>query len=288
MIAWMGGFCILASQILPLAAAESYLASFPPLSGGAACRSVAVSFDDPLLLVTVVAPGGNPILSGLQIGNRNIPARVTGHDPVTRLGFLKIDGAAASSPPVWLEDARSSLGISLRALAPSGPVKCLATGWVKQIGGKILPLALLRVNFEQAVPPSGTPLVDPENRVVAIVFQSAGSGNSGYAIPAEAVHRVRRDVGNGGHLIRGWLGLTLHSGSQMPRVVRVLPGSPAAEAGIQPADVLMRVGSRQVSDYADAANAFFYLVPGVETVLKIQRGSKQMEFSITPTSPRLE
>lgn len=288
MIAWMWGFCILASLVSPVAAAETLLANFPSLPDGAACKSVAVPVDGPTMLVTVVSPGANPMQPSLSMGNRNIPAQVVGHDSVTRLGFLQINGPAVSSPPGWLEDARSSVGTPLQANSPSGPVKCLATGWVKQIGGKVLPLALLRVNFEKTVPPAGTPLVDSAGRVAAIVFQGTGNGNTGYAIPAEAVHRVRRDVGNGGRLIRGWLGITLHSESTSPRIVRVLSDSPAAEAGIQPGDVLMRVGSRQISDYADAANAFFYLLPGQATRLIVLRGSKQMEFTLTPTRPRLE
>jgi S1-C subfamily serine protease len=67
-----------------------------------------------------------------------------------------------------------------------------------------------------------------------------------------------------------------------PRVVRVLPESPASEAGILPGDVLMAVGSRKISDYADAANAFFYLVPGQTTQVKLMRGGKPFEFSLTP------
>ena len=249
---------------------------------------MAVRLNDSELLVTVVTPGANPMQPTLRMGSRNIPARVIGHDPVTRLGFLQINGSPVSSLPGWIDDARGSVGAALRAMTPGGPVKCLATGWVKQIGGKVLPLALMRVNFDGAVPPAGTPLVNSADHVVAIVFQGTGGGNSGYAIPAEAVQRVRHDVCNSGRLIRGWLGLTLHAASLSPRVVRVLPNSPAAAVGILPGDVLLRVGSRQISDYADAANAFFYLVPGQTTQLRVLRDSKQMEFSITPASSQKE
>ncbi len=288
MIAWIWGLWSLSIQALPLAAAEPLLANYPALPDGAACQSVAVTVNDPQLLVTVVTPGANPMQPALRMGNRNDPARTIGHDPVTRLGFLQIHGTTASAPSEWLEDARGSVGTALRAMTPGGPVKCLATGWVKQIGGKVLPLALMRVNFDEAVPPAGTPLIDSNGRVVAIVFQGTGGGNSGYAIPAEAVHRVRSDVCNGGRLVCGWLGLTLHSESQSPRIVRVLPNSPAAEAGIRPGDVLLRVGSRQISDYADAVNAFFYLIPGQATRMKVLRGSKQMEFTLTPIRPQQE
>jgi S1-C subfamily serine protease len=70
--------------------------------------------------------------------------------------------------------------------------------------------------------------------------------------------------------------------------VRVLAQSPAAEAGVVPGDVLLAVGSRQITDYADAANAFFYLVPAQATQVKLMRGGKPLVFSITPGMPRAE
>ncbi len=170
----------------------------------------------------------------------------------------------------------------------AGPQACRATGWIKQVGNKVLPLALLQVSFNQAVPPPGTPLVDSQQRIAAIVFQSSGNGNIGYAIPADAVHRVRRDLANGGRLRRGWLGLSLRAESTSPKVVKVLANSPAANAGIQPADVLLSVDSRRIADYADAANAFFYLVPGQPVRVKLLRGTKPLEFTVTPTRPQGE
>ncbi len=287
-IAWM-----LAASVLWLDAGAAELgahwqASYPSLANGKAGEAAAVPIAGPSHLVTVVIPGANPQEALLRSGTRSVPAHVVGYDPVSRLGFLQVDGPSSPQAAAWLEDAGACLGKPLRAITPGGSSKCIATGWVKQVGGKILPLALLRVNFDQAVPLPGTPLVDSSGRVAAIVFQSSGSGGIGYAIPAEAVHRVRRDVAKGGNLVRGWLGLSLNAESPSPRVVRVLPDSPAAEAGILPADVLISIGARQVSDYADAANAFFYLVPGQETRVKVRRGSRLLEFQITPTRPRAE
>jgi S1-C subfamily serine protease len=119
--------------------------------------------------------------------------------------------------------------------------------------------------------------------VAAIVFQESGTGNTGFAIPAEAVHRVQRDICGGGRLVKGWLGLSLRAENQSPQIVRVLPNSPAAAVGIRPADVLVSVGSRQISDYADAANAFFYLIPGQAVRVKLLRGVDQLDFTLTPT-----
>ena len=222
----------------------------------------------------------------LWVGSRSVPLKVIGYDPVSRLEFIKIEGDMTPKPMTWVDDAGASSNAALQSMEPSGPVKCRSTGWVKQVGGKILPLALLRVNFSRAVPAPGTPLVDEAGRVVAIVFQNTGSDNIGYAIPAEAVRRVQQDICDSGQLTRGWLGLTLSAESKMPRVIRVLPDSPAAAAGIRPNDVLLSIGSRQVTDYPDAANAFFYLIPDRQVQVKLLRDVEQLEYTVTPVKPK--
>jgi hypothetical protein len=237
-------------------------------------------------MVVVAAGTSAPMGLKLQLGDHLVPFKVIGHDPVSRLGFINIEGSVVPKSTVWVEDAGASSSATLQSMEPGGPIKCRTTGWVKQVGGKILPFALLRVNFSGKVPPPGTPLVDAAGRVVGIVFQHSGSANVGYAIPAEAVRRVQQDICNGGRLNRGWLGLALRAESPIPEVCRVLPNSPAAAAGIKPKDLLLSVGSRPVADYADAANAFFYLIPGQPVRVKLLRDAEPLEFTLTPVLPK--
>lgn len=237
-------------------------------------------------LMVVVLAGSDGPTPNLQIGNRAVPVKVIGHDPVSRLGIIRAEGSVLPKTMDWAESANASSHATLNVMEAGGLTKCRTTGWVKQVGGKILPFALLRVSFSQSVPPPGTPLLDDSGRVVAIVFQNVGPGNTGYAIPAEAVHRVRRDLCDGGQLIRGWLGLALRAESKIPQISRVIPDSPAATAGIKPQDVLLSIDNRQIADYADAANAFFYLIPGRSVRVKILRGVETLEFTLTPTKPK--
>jgi len=267
-----------------LQAAEPLLmVEFPALTGGKSCQAALVPLADPPLLVTVVPPGANPLRPSALTEAAKPTLQVIGHDPVSRLGFLEIRGSNARAASQWLKSARGAVGASLIASTASGPIPCKITGPVKQVGGKILPFALLKVDFQGAVPPPGTPLTDSRKRVAGIVFQAAdGDRHSGYAIPAEAVHRVRRDICNGGVLRRARLGLTLSAQNATPRIVRVLPGSPAAAAGIRPDDVLLQVGGRGTRAYADVPDAFFYLIPGEQAPITVQRGSQRLELEITP------
>lgn len=267
----------------PVALSPRWYVNFSATPQGKAAESTAVPLDGSLL-VAVVASGADPAAAKVMLGNRPVSGKVLGFDPVSRLQFIRTDGAVPLKQNEWLAEVGANANSSLVAMTAAGPQECRSNGWIKQVGGKVLPFALLRVAFVKSVPASGTPLQDQAGRVVAILFQDAESGRTGYAIPCEAVRRVQRDVAGGGSLKRGWLGLALLAETQAPRIVRVLENSPAAEAGILPGDLLVKIGARPIADYADAANAFFYLIPGQVVKVKLLRGGKPMEFTLNPKS----
>lgn len=282
LVIWIA-FGISSVSAQPITVAPCWQVTFPAVAGGKAAESIAVPVEGQAMLVAIVANGADASRPRLLLGNQPVATKVLGHDPVSRLEFLLIDDASRHSPLPWLREAGKYANASLTAQTPTGPVSCRTTGWIKQVGGKVLPLALLRVSFDRPVPPPGTPLLTNEGSVVGILFQEAGAGNTAYAIPAEAVHRVQQDISKGGALVRGWLGLSLRADVQAPQVVRVLPDSPAAAAGTLPGDVLTSIGNRKITEYADAANAFFYLIPGLPVRVKLLRGSQPLEFTLTPT-----
>jgi hypothetical protein len=277
--------CVSTALAQPVAIAPRWQVRFPATAPGIEAESTAVPVGTGPTLLVVAGSGTDPLNPTLRAGNREIPVKVIGHDPVSRLGFLKVEGSELPKPLAWSDQVGQDSTASLRTMEAGGSFKCQASGWVKQVGGKILPFALLRVNFGRAVPPPGTPLLNEAGRVVAIVFQSTGSGDSGYAIPAEVMHRVHRDIANGGKLKRGWLGLALRAESPLPQICRLLPDSPAAAAGIKVDDVILSIGTRQVADYADAANAFFYLIPGQAVQVKLRRNKEHLVFTLVPTQP---
>lgn len=283
---WLVVSCVPSRAAEVFSPAPRWQVNFPALENGSPSSCVAVPLDTDPVLVVVVATGADPNNPQARLGGRKVEVRMAGHDPVSRLGFLRADGASLTKPQLWADDAGKAVNAPLNAIESSGSSPCRATGWIKQVGGKVLPFALVRVNFAVAVPPPGTPLVDEAGRIVAIVFQGSGTGSTGYAIPAEAVHRVRHDVLTHGCLTRGWLGLALRAESPSPQISRILPNSPAATAGIQVNDVLLSIGSRRITEYADAANAFFYLVPGQPVSVKLQRAGTPMEFTLTPIKPQ--
>ncbi len=252
---------------------------------GQLIESKGIPMGDEALVVSMCYSGLDPKSVDLKNGPSKIPLTKVTWDPVSRLLFLSVESSQHLVPSKWKVEVGKDINAILRTQEPEGSFECQSIGWVKHVEGKIFPFALMNVNFSRAVPQPGTAIVDDTGEIVGIVFQGSGNGNNGYAIPAEAVHRVQRDLIKGGSFIRGWIGLALQSTCALPQISRILKDSPAELAGIHVEDVITRIGSRQIADYADAANAFFYLVPGEPITIGLLRGEEPLEFTLTPTGP---
>ena len=262
---------------------------FPPwLVGFSAGGSSNVVTASPMaegnVLVTILPFGAARMeMPSLKHGSVDVPIEWFVADPVSRLLFITPGDARKIRNTPWQDLTKISDGETYVCNGPDGVLRGTSQGWVKQVGGKVLPFALLRIDFENQVPPCGTAIMDSMGKVAALVFQKEDGTRTCYAIPAEAVLRVQRDMQTGGKLVRGWLGLTLLPENETPTVVKVFTNSPADKVGLKPHDILQEVGGRQILNYADAANAFFYLTPGEPVVLKFRRGAVQWEITALPS-----
>lgn len=148
---------------------------------------------------------------------------------------------------------------------------------VQLVDGRYLPFTVLEVRMSAA--PPGTPLVDDGGRMAAVVSDPAGPGLM-YAIPAEVVGRVVDDLLAHGGLRRAKLGFALSPGREEARVTRVLPGTPAAEAGMLAGDVLRSIQGRPIHGYGDAVHEMFLLKPGAKVAVTVLRGRILKEFQM--------
>ncbi len=109
---------------------------------------------------------------------------------------------------------------------------------------------------------SGGPLVNLKGEVIGINTAIVATGQGiGFAIPANMVKRVTSQLIDRGKVTRGWIGVSLQplttelaqalglDNTRGAIVARVLPGGPAADAGLQPNDVIVKFGGTAVDDY---------------------------------------
>ncbi len=149
---------------------------------------------------------------------------------------------------------------------------------------------------------SGGALVDLAGHLVgintAIFSRSGGSQGVGFAIPANMVRVVVASARHGGTAVaRPWLGAKLQAvtpdiadslGLKRPAgalVASVVPDGPAAQAGIQPGDLIVAVEEQTVED-PDAFDYRFATKPlGGSARLNLLRKGRDMSVSVALQSP---
>ena len=135
---------------------------------------------------------------------------------------------------------------------------------------------------------SGGPLVNLNGEVVAI--NTRGGGGVGFAVPATTVRKVLNQALTYGEVRRGWVGLSVAPVTPLNResgalVASVLDGGPAAEAGMQPGDIIETIDGEAVAVRSLSGVPTFLartadLQPGRTVPFQIEREGKEMVLSV--------
>lgn len=258
--------------------------SFEAEKGGKPVVGATVVVNDGYLAtVTVVGAKADKAHVGPSLDGPKLELAI--HDPVSRLSLLKlppgvvVKGAVKRGSTLDLEAGDPIYLDATKKEAPSRVVS-----WENTYRDNVLPLALMRVHHPgDVVPPPGTPLFDAEGALVAVCHQAAPDfGRGTYALPVEVIARVEKDLKARGRVVRCWIGIVMEVKHTVPSVMTVRPESPAAKAGVRKDDILLSVGAQAVHSYADAVNAFYYLVSGEETTVEVLRGTERLTMKVVP------
>ena len=143
---------------------------------------------------------------------------------------------------------------------------------------------------------SGGPLVDMAGEVIgmntAIFTQSAGNEGIGFAMPSNMIISIYDQlIGPEHKVVRGSIGMQFQQGMSaavakiygFPNggviVSEVVPGGPAAKAGLQPQDIIVSVDGKQIKNGDELIAIVSMKHPGSTVSLGILRGGKQMTIS---------
>jgi len=144
---------------------------------------------------------------------------------------------------------------------------------------------------------SGGPLINLQGQVIglntAIASKSGGNEGVGFAIPINLCRFVTEQLIEQGRVRWGYLGVTLDSQfdaakaeqRKLPRltgalVSAVMAGSPAALAGIQPDDVILRIGGQWIEDDSHLVNVVSQSPIVQPLSVLLWRNGRQMETSV--------
>jgi S1-C subfamily serine protease len=227
---------------------------------------------------------------------RVVPAALAGSDPATDLALLK----AELDLPVPESGARPGLAAPVCAIGNQFglglSVTCGVVSAVARSGVGFNPIEDF-IQTDATVNPgaSGGALVDGEGRLVGVlsaIFTKSSDADIGvnFAVSLEMTRRVVDDLIAHGRVIRARSGLLvedLDGGARRTltgaRVTRVSAGSAAAEAGIQPGDVVTAVAGRAIARASDVTSAMQLQRPGdrVEVALRREAGAISVTLELT-------
>lgn len=228
---------------------------------------------------------------------RETSARIIGRDPETDLAVLKID--LPNLPAITIGDSdQIAIGDVLLAIGnPFGVGQTVTMGIASATGRNHLGINTYEdfIQTDAAINPgnSGGALIDAHGNLVgintALFSRSGGSQGIGFAIPIKLALQVLDSIVEHGKVIRGWLGIEVQAlageladslGVPGVLVAGVFRDGPAAQAGLQPGDIILRIDGKVASDGLSSMNQVARMRPGQQVKVLIQRGQQQMELAM--------
>jgi S1-C subfamily serine protease len=196
--------------------------------------------------------------------DQKIPARVVGYDRIFDIALLKVevDPAYVFS---FTNVRELSPGSTIYAIgSPGGLENSISSGIISAVGRRFLQMGdALQVDVPINPGNSGGPLLDAGGDLIGVVFSGIEFFEGvNFAIPSHWIQYSLAHLYQGGEVAHPWIGLTTHRDRDGLLVGYVYPGSPAAEAGIRPGDVLRAVAEWTGNTIGDAQDELLQYQPG--------------------------
>ncbi|HNR48764.1 MAG TPA: Do family serine endopeptidase [Bacteroidia bacterium] len=236
---------------------------------------------------------------------RTFTAKLIGADPSTDLALLKID---QTNLPYAKFSNSDDLKVGQWVLAVGNPFNLNSTATAGIVSAKGRNIHILNdqqfpiesfIQTDAAVNPgnSGGALVNLNGDLVGI--NAAIASNTGsytgysFAIPANIVRKVTKDLLEYGKVQRGFIGITLRDIDQTLAkdknlkslqgvyIDGVVSGGAGAAAGIKPGDVVTRVGEVAVNSASELQEQIGRFGPGDKVNLTVDRDGAEKNYQIT-------
>ncbi|MHB9150148.1 MAG: S1C family serine protease [Thermoleophilia bacterium] len=243
----------------------------------------------------------------LETGEK-LPATVVGTDPITDLAVLKVEKTGL--PAATFIDDFSKVRIGQYAVAigsPLGLENSVTMGIISgvqrelEVAPGVQQFSLVDlVQTDAAISPgnSGGALVDVQGNVIGINVAylppgQTGAQNVGFAIPADLVVDVARQIIDTGRAHHAYLGVqnvsvtdALQQRFSLSRSSGVLvagtdPGTPAADAGLKQGDIIIQLDGQKVEGDSDLFSILRRKKPGDVVSLTFDRAGKESTVQVT-------
>ena len=247
--------------------------------------------------------GGNGTVDSVTVtltNRQEYTARIVGRDETSDLAVLKIEGR--NLPHVnWGDSTKARVGDWIVAIGnPYGLGGTVTAGIISALHRGITGVGAydryIQTDAAINMGNSGGPMFDLNGNVIgvnsALISPTGASVGIGLAIPAEAARPVIEALMKGQRPQRGYLGVGLQPLDEdlapslgLPKdsgeIVRsVVAGGPAARAGLQQGDVIVRVNGQPVTPDQTVSYLVANTPVGARIPLEIIRGGKRQTVTV--------
>ena len=247
-------------------------------------------FIDPAgTLFTAFAVGADTENLTVEMDGKEVPARQVLTDRRSGLAILKVDNVPTPTLPIGhskeLEVATPVLTVGFPLDLPQTPSFGMVAGFDKKYLGRYFPTTHVRVNLTAQRGEAGAPLLNFKGEVVGILVSTVDNGAACYALPIDAAEKIRSDYVRFGEARHGWIGINVASASEpaegsTAEFTDIMPGTPAAESGAKPGDILLQVGRTPVHEPEDVIDASFFITAGDKVPITVLRGKEKLTFEV--------
>lgn len=233
--------------------------------------------------------------------NRQFKGKVIGSDPLSDLAIVKLNNPPKDLPVAVLGNSdHLEIGEWVVAIGnPYGFKNTVTVGVLSATGRAISGEGKQYEDLLQtdaAINPgnSGGPLADLSGAVIgintAIIPFAQGIG---FAIPVSLVKHVAAALIKTGHMEWPYFGIMMEPVTsqaaqyfksptlQGALVVKVMPGSPADKAGIEPGDVVVEIAGEKCENPDDVSRAIRRQKIGESVAIKLYRKGKLLDRQVT-------
>ncbi|MDK2848288.1 MAG: serine protease DegQ [Desulfuromonadales bacterium] len=271
--------------------------SLPPQRSRSLGSGVIISADGYILTNEHVVKGAEEIKVKLS-DDRIYDGRLVGSDPRTDVAVLKIDSDEELPAAVLGDSDRLQVGQWALAIGnPFGLDRTLTVGVVSATGRTDIGIEDFEdfIQTDASINPgnSGGPLLNIYGEVVGINTAIVASGQGiGFAIPINMARTIAHQLMSTGQVARGWLGVGIQDLSAelaesfgLDRatgalVNRVLPDSPAQQAGIRRGDILLALNGRTIRNTRDLQLQVAGTPAGKTVPLEILRDGERLTVEV--------
>lgn len=227
----------------------------------------------------------------IEYENRRVAAEVLGKDARSGVALLQVE--ERGTPYLKLGDsselkiASGLVSVAYPYNLPAAPAFGFVTGFDVRYLNRFFATTHIRASVKVSPGQIGGPLLNTKGEVVGLMVLAVQEGKECYALPANSASRIIDDILDDGKASHGWVGVGVienklaESGAQKSVVISNLyRDTPAAQSGLEPGDIVKKIGDHVITQPSDILDAAFFSTVGKAIPVEVIRDGKKMVFSL--------